>query len=94
MMGTIQFGSITAGDGESNTTISQMSGNPLILSNSDTEFSTIESAVINLQSFMAVDETVVPTSIIPQYGFAPYATGMFSGAGTSSMYGIGNCLGV
>ena len=88
MMSTIQFGSVTAGSGSSSPAISQMSGNPTILTNTADEFSIIETSQINLQSFMSKDETVVPTSIIPQYGFAPYATGLFNGAGTASMYAL------
>lgn len=84
MMGTIQFGSITTSD----TTVSNLSGNPIIISNTSSEFSVGESAMINMKSFMALDETVVPTSVIPQYGFSPYATGLFSGIGTASMYAL------
>ena len=88
MMGTIQFGSITAGSGSSDTTISNISGNPIIITNTADEFSVGESGMISMKSFMALDETVVPTSVIPQYGFAPYATGVFNESGTDSMYAL------
>ncbi len=88
MMGTIQFGTVTAGSASSNTDLSNMSGNVIQITNTASEFSIGESAIINLNNFMAKDETVIPTSIVPQYGFSPYVTGAFSSIGTASLYAL------